>query len=225
MDPTVILQDDHTVLERADGDLFQRYPTTRWREGELFIETRQLTMPVTLEPLELAIEEGNRIQPLGQIRVDLSALQWTVRVQATEICASFQDVGTLRGYMWEVDYLDDNEAQVVDDDHLTLFWEAGENAPTATSYTVFAHLLAPDGRIVVQDDGLPAEGERPTNGWLPREVIADEHQFDLPEDIPDDSWFSVGLYNLVTLERVPAFDCEGRRLDDDALIFSVPELD
>lgn len=71
---------------------------------------------------------------------------------------------------------------------LTLFWLA--RAPVANSYTVFVHLLAPDGFDLLDGDGIPRNGSRPTNSWQPGESIIDTHSIALPADMP------VGVYRL-----------------------------
>lgn len=71
---------------------------------------------------------------------------------------------------------------------LTLFWLA--RAPVANSYTVFVHLLAPDGFDLLDGDGIPRNGSHPTNSWQPGESIIDTHSIVLPADMP------VGVYRL-----------------------------
>lgn len=71
---------------------------------------------------------------------------------------------------------------------LTLFWLG--RAPVAKSYTVFVHLLAPDGFNILNGDGIPRTGSRPTNSWQPGETLIDTHSIALPADMP------VGVYRL-----------------------------
>lgn len=71
---------------------------------------------------------------------------------------------------------------------LTLFWLA--RAPIANSYTVFVHLLAPDGFDLLDGDGIPRNGSCPTNSWQPGETLIDTHSIALPADMP------VGVYRL-----------------------------
>lgn len=71
---------------------------------------------------------------------------------------------------------------------LTLFWLG--RAPVAKSYTVFVHLLAPDGSNILNGDGIPRTGSRPTNSWQPGETLIDTHSIALPADMP------VGVYRL-----------------------------
>lgn len=56
---------------------------------------------------------------------------------------------------------------------VVLYWQS--RGPLDVSYTVFVHLLDGEGRVVAGADALPAAGARPTTGWLPGEVVRDEH--------------------------------------------------
>lgn len=57
---------------------------------------------------------------------------------------------------------------------LTLQWQALERV-SAVDYWVFTHLLAEDGRLIAQHDGVPSGGTRPTGGWNSGEIIVDVH--------------------------------------------------
>lgn len=71
---------------------------------------------------------------------------------------------------------------------LTLFWLG--RAPVSKSYTVFVHLLAPDGFNTLNGDGIPRNGSRPTTSWQSGETLIDTHSIALPADMP------VGVYRL-----------------------------
>ncbi len=90
-------------------------------------------------------------------------------------------------------------------DHLslTLVWEA--LAETKTSYRVYVHLLAADGTLVTQSDGIPAGWSRPTTGWLPGEFVADLRSLAIPADLPaGDYTLTAGFYELATGDRLEA---------------------
>jgi hypothetical protein len=77
--------------------------------------------------------------------------------------------------------------------HLTLYWRA--LAEMETSYTVFTHLLGPDGHIVAQQDNPPVNGAYPTTLWLPGEIIADPYLIHLPPDLPPGDYaLETGFY-------------------------------
>jgi hypothetical protein len=52
---------------------------------------------------------------------------------------------------------------------------------------------------VAQDDHLPLQGRRPTDTWLPGEVIVDQHLLALPSDLPPGPYrLEAGLYDANT---------------------------
>ena len=90
-----------------------------------------------------------------------------------------------------------------DDLHVTLAWHA--LAPMTHPYTVFIHLLGPDGSLVAQHDGMPQLGQAPTTCWRPGEDIPDTHTLTIPPGAaPGDYTLVTGLYFWETGERLPA---------------------
>lgn len=74
---------------------------------------------------------------------------------------------------------------------LTLYWRADSRLDT--NYTIFTHLLGPGETVVVNADHAPA---KPTQGWVPGEIIADPVTLTLPADLsPGGYAIEVGLYN------------------------------
>lgn len=85
--------------------------------------------------------------------------------------------------------------------YLQLWWRA--TAATATDWTVFIHLLGPpkdDGGILwAGADARPGQGSVPTTAWAPGQLILDEHQIQLPADLPPGEYeIEVGLYDPMT---------------------------
>jgi hypothetical protein len=88
-----------------------------------------------------------------------------------------------------------------------------------TSYTSFSHLLGPDGQIWGQHDGLPLGGARPTTTWLPGEVIVDRYELPLLPAAPAGEYsLVVGFYDLLTMDRLPLQDAQGRWMSDDRVL-------
>lgn len=84
-----------------------------------------------------------------------------------------------------------------------LVWQArmGSSSP----YRVTVQLLDAAGRPVAQHDGEPADGRRPTTGWLPGEYVVDEHALALPADLTPGAYTLIAaLYDPATLARLPA---------------------
>jgi hypothetical protein len=83
-----------------------------------------------------------------------------------------------------------------------LRWEA--LASPNADYTVFVHLIAPDGRVAAQHDGPPMAGYAPTSTWTPGHAIDDRHLVLLPLDLAPGAYrLQVGLYHPMTGERLP----------------------
>jgi hypothetical protein len=99
---------------------------------------------------------------------------------------------------------------------LTLYWRA--EAGRLVDAKVFAHLVAPDGTLAAQHDGVPAQGRRPLAGWLRQEVVADRHVIALPPgafEVP--GWrVAVGLYDPSTMSRWPVRSPAGVDADSAA---------
>jgi hypothetical protein len=71
------------------------------------------------------------------------------------------------------------------------------------------------GALVMQDDGVPREGRYPTSAWQEGDLVPDMHQVTLPEERSNGPFYwSVGLYDPTTKERLPVVGPEGRVLHD-----------
>ena len=85
---------------------------------------------------------------------------------------------------------------------LTLYWRALDT--TLTSYTVYVHVIGPDGIIRGQWDSVPGQGLLPTTGWLEGEVITDQYLIPMAENAPPWRYtILVGMYDPFTGERLP----------------------
>jgi hypothetical protein len=98
--------------------------------------------------------------------------------------------------------------QAGDDLELTLHWRALE--PMDRDYTIFVHLIGPDGQLVAQHDGQPWwEVSLPTSTWTPGEELQDRHLLKLPPDTPPGTYsLRVGAYYWENLERLPLVENE-----------------
>jgi hypothetical protein len=122
----------------------------------------------------------------------------------TEI--NFGDQILLEGY----DVACDQQGVACD---LRLHWRA--TGPVGRDYTVFVHLVGPDGAILAQSDAPPGGGMFPTSTWLPGQGMLDTHSLALPGDAEaGDYTLLVGLYHLPTRERLPATGAGGNALGD-----------
>ncbi|HSG15212.1 MAG TPA: hypothetical protein VLE70_02670, partial [Anaerolineae bacterium] len=82
----------------------------------------------------------------------------------------------------------------------------------------FVHLIsAKDETIISQQDRIPVDWLRPTQGWRENEVIIDTYQLFLPDDLPaGDYHLYAGLYDPETDIRAPV-TYQGQSLPDGRL--------
>lgn len=89
---------------------------------------------------------------------------------------------------------------------VTLYWQA--LAPMSLDYTIFVHLIGPDGRRVAQHDGQPWwEVALPTSTWQPGEMLQDRHTLKLPAGLSSGVYrLQVGAYYWQTQARLPVIE-------------------
>ena len=103
---------------------------------------------------------------------------------------------------------------------VTLYWQAIK--PTVVPLTVFLHIVDSTGQLLSGKDTQPMEGLYPTDEWRPGQELRDVHLIELPAALaPVDTYtVEIGLYDLMTMQRLPARDANGEKLPDDALRIS-----
>jgi hypothetical protein len=107
--------------------------------------------------------------------------------------------------------------------YLTLYWEALDS-PLA-DYTVFTHLLDPEGQLQGQRDSQPQNGMYPTYLWDRGERIQDTYELFVDPRASSGTYdFSVGMYILETLERQPIVTSTGKELPERSLQFPGPRV-
>jgi uncharacterized membrane protein len=89
---------------------------------------------------------------------------------------------------------------------VTLYWRA--LAPMDWDYTVFVHLVGPDGERVTQHDDQPWwKVPLPTSTWQPGEELRDQHVLRLPPDLAPGTYrLQVGVYYWQTMERLAVIE-------------------
>jgi hypothetical protein len=121
------------------------------------------------------------------------------------------DSVALMGY--EVDPIADPDEDLL---HLTLWWQ--RLARMTRDYTLFIHVVAPDGHIWAQQDSLLLSGRRHTSAWGPSETVKQHYDLALPTGAPSALTIRVGLYYWKTGERLPVWDERGQRVAGDAIL-------
>ena len=95
---------------------------------------------------------------------------------------------------------------------LKLYWQARQ--PISEDYTVFTQVLGPNGTVVGQHDGIPADGRLTTTSWEIGEIIPDRHQIEFPIIQGGEHRLIVGLYDPITGTRLPIADSNGTPIGD-----------
>ena len=196
--PEVVLRQRGDVLDVDDAaPVDGRYPTDLWQPGELVWERRVLTVPPGIEgPVDLRLRQGARDLLLGEAKIVAQERVLTVPQEMGRVDAPFGGAARLVGYA-RVPAVHTNQPL-----NLRLAWEALEDSGSG-SYVVFTHLVAPDGRIIAQHDGIPAQGARPTTGWVAGEYILDEHALAFRDLIyAGPAAIYVGLYDPQSGQRL-----------------------
>ena len=79
----------------------------------------------------------------------------------------------------------------------------------------FVQLIAPDGSLVAQQDGIPGGGYAPSTGWTPGEPVADRRGLALPDDLASGAYTLIaGLYDAATGQRLPVTGLDGAAVGD-----------
>jgi hypothetical protein len=194
-------------LQTPGGPVASTYPVlpaTAWRAGDVLRSQHRLTLPATLGSGTYTWTIGlvaSSVRPVAQLSVVASSHVFTPPSSLQQpVGASLGNLATLIGF--DLAPSTGGEPTIHPGDVLTvtLIWRAEGTA--ASSYHVFLHLLDPEGKLVVQSDGVPANWTRPTTGWLPGEYIADTRTLAIPPGA------QIGDYTLYTGLYIP----DGERL-------------
>jgi hypothetical protein len=103
---------------------------------------------------------------------------------------------------------------------LTLYWRALDEMDT--SYTVFVHVVGPDGVIRGQWDSVPGGGALPTTGWVKDEVVTDEYLVPMDEDAPPWRYtIIVGMYDPITGNRLSVSGAE----DQNSIVLGTVQIE
>jgi len=220
------------------------YPTSQWHSDESVRDIHTLLIPADAPDGTYTLKAGMYDpsgSPLTVLRltrrsldhVDLGTVEVRGRPRTQElpplpvtVNARIGDVARLAGYGIGVGDAGRSakEADVVarpgDMLYLKLVWQGME--PTRTSYTVFTHLLSPEGKVVGQDDTIPGRGTLPTTSWVRNEVLTDNYALKVPDTAtPGLYQIEVGLYDATTNVRLPVWDANGVSVGDRLLLTKV----
>ncbi|GAB4568580.1 MAG: hypothetical protein Kow0047_21540 [Anaerolineae bacterium] len=225
------------------------YPTSRWRPGEIIrVEFEPVTWYTRETPefgVAVGIYEGSEVWDIARrLRPRVLTSRWQVFLPAEQTTLRLavlrnrwfsraEDVplrrftppriprtlqATLGGEIKLLGY-DVKPTTLRPGERLCvrLYWQA--RAPVAESLTVFVHLLDGENQVRGQRDGPPGRGLRPTDTWMPGEVIVDDVCFDVAtETPPGPHQVEVGMYRLETGIRLPVVDGTGTPIGDHVML-------
>jgi hypothetical protein len=183
------------------------WPTMLWKAGDFWRGQHLLRLPASLESgdyvWQLSLDEkgvSGETVDLGQLRVNAPERLWQAPPIQLPLEAELGQQVALLGANLDPAGIEPSAPLTV-----TLVWQG--RAEMSASYRVFLHLLAPDGSLLTQSDGEPANWTRPTTGWAPGEIILDQRVLQIPADAPPGLYtLLAGLYDPLTSDRLPLPD-------------------
>jgi hypothetical protein len=219
-----------TVGQRDTHTGLGHYPTSFWKAGQVIVD--EVFIPVAsdaLGPTKLRLDvglyqrgSGERLavvdaagDPVGAATIGWLKLNAVKELPPPKVSTDYRfgDGIALVGY----DLEEDAEGM-----RLILHWAS--LSPVDQDYTVFVHLVGPDGELAAQADGPPAGGDYPTSLWEFGEIVSDERLVPT-RDLPAGTYhLRLGMYLLETGVRLPALDASGERLVDDVVELTEVEL-
>jgi hypothetical protein len=183
----------------AGGPVRGTYPFGEWAPGEVVADRYDSRLPLETAPgrYPLQVWVADTVVGLGHVTVQETARTFDVPPISHPITATLGDRVELLGYDLSADSIVAGEVLM-----LTLTWRALEEMDT--DYTVFTHLLAPDGSMTGQRDAQPGDGRYPTSLWLPGEVVSDVYEIPVrPDAVLGEHRLEVGMYVVETGTRLP----------------------
>jgi 4-amino-4-deoxy-L-arabinose transferase-like glycosyltransferase len=190
-----LIQNDRVWVDLG-SNLFERdYPIDQWQIGETVIEHRTLIYPPIAGEAQLQIGQGDRWLPLITTTLNTSALSFAAPTMQHSQSAAYSHFADLLGYDLSADSI-----ALYRPLELTIYWRAMNTEPITASYTVFTQLIAADGHLVAQQDGLPSPI---VQAWVKGQIIADRHALKVVDPAyRGPATLIAGWYNSATIERL-----------------------
>jgi hypothetical protein len=193
------------------------YPTSMWRQGEILRGQYRIPLAATSSEgdvdLVLTLVDASSEEELASLK--LGTLKILPRIRSfsasptNPLSREFAQTIRLLGY--DLAGGNANPATplltAAPGDVLTVapYWQAMEEMNT--SYTAFVQVLNTEGKLVAQNDSIPAKGKEPTTSWLPGQIVIDDHTVLLPSSLPDGNYTIItGLYDDSTGKRLSLAD-------------------
>jgi hypothetical protein len=196
------------------------YPISSWAPDTIIVTEHSLTMPAQQgqATVQIAVREKELVPfyprwlaPKEQ-KISLPPIQIAGRPAAASGATNFGDLVLLLEH-------DLGKRTLAPGSPLELGvrWQALQ--PMDADYTLFIHILAPDGTLKGQIDVWPKDGTHPTSQWQPGEAFQDRYTLYIDPDAPPGAYqVEIGWYLLETMQRLPVLDAQGRAVDDKLLL-------
>ncbi len=183
-----------------DGDpVHGTYPFSAWSPGEVVGDRYGPRIPLDTRSGEhrLQVQVAGATVDLGRVSVEEVNRSFDVPSFSHPVGLELGDRVELLGYD-----LSGSSVAPGETFELTLYWRA--LTEMTREYTVFTHLLAPDGSMTGQQDNQPVAGAYPTTLWVPGEVVADTYEISVRPEAPcAEHRLEVGMYVPDTGTRLP----------------------
>jgi hypothetical protein len=196
-------------------------PTSLWVPGDVVVDRLHLrvaedaTAP-TAADVRLSIYAEPGAEPVPGVDPHGNPLGGNIRVTQARLAAPVR-VGYVPEQRVQANL--DNEISLVgyglsplvpvagETLRIILYWRS--EGPLIRDYTVFIHLVDPQGELVTQIDSPPLQGSYPTSFWAMGEQVRDVHHMPLPASLLSGEYrLRVGLYRLETGERLVVLDSD-----------------
>jgi hypothetical protein len=179
-------------------------PTRGWQAGDIYRD-RMVFYPrgefrgPTTALLTVGLLDGKRKLPCARNGAS-SDLAREMVVRPESALVPTDRLGSAVNFGDLFDLVGITPATTTEGSQVTLWWQAKSEPPK--NYTVFVHLLDQQGQVIAQSDSPPDQGLSPTTTWRKGDVIQDTHT--LPAHASPGGALLIGVYDLATLERLPA---------------------
>ena len=183
--------------------------TATWPAGQLVRDVYAIPLPEDAPAgylVQLALLHPDSDTPLPILDAQGNSTMVVARLKQpppeTAVPVQAQPIGTIFGDGLVLSHAVAPETVSLGEPlEFTLFWQV--ETAVAKDYTVFVHLLTPDGEFVAGQDAQPLSGLYPTSFWDEGEMVVDGRSWfaDVP---PGEYQLQVGLYLLSTGQRLPA---------------------
>jgi 4-amino-4-deoxy-L-arabinose transferase-like glycosyltransferase len=155
------------------------------------------------ERLPLDLPEGRyRLRvALDGVAIDVAAVEITHRERKFDAPPGAIGIGTVGPF--GVALIDPLPAQVSPGESIVVRLAVQSRRDVRVNYTIFAHLVDAQDRVVAQVDAWPQGGAWPTADWAPGQVVEDVYELSVPSNAPDGEYrIAVGMYNALDGARL-----------------------